>query len=664
MAEIKKISTELQLLDKFLDTSGDAGTSGQVLSSTGTGINWVSGGSLPGGPYLPLSAGASYPLTGVLYIGGTIRNSSGDLEIRNQTATGFATATKLKQQTVNGLETFLTFDGTTRAAYFSNQGNVGIGTTSPGVKLEVASSSNPSIKIQDTTDGYAQKNSLIFDQKIVAAQTEVAKIYTELFNGATTTLNNPLKFATAQRSTLTMTDRMVIDNLGNVGIGATNPLRKLHVVGQLAVNNATTEYYGVLMSGGEGADPSVLIGDWHNSSGTIKWDSTGNYLRIDSQHSTANAAILFSGNDGSTEYMRITSAGNVGIGTTSPDAKLDVSAGTNLNLGIRQLALDNFSNEGIGITFSRTSSDADLMAIGVVSTDKLGIFSRVGIMFLTGGSNQYAQTVERMRITHDGNVGIGTASPSAKLDVAGTGNFTGLVSGITPVAAANFVTKAYVDGSGGGTGPFLPLAGGTMTGSIDFGTNNKDISMTDAAGAVTRVMVLNTSSTMYIGPVDTYAGGSILYGVAAGVSYQSFHTGASERMRIASNGSVGINNTAPSSTYKLDVGGSIRSTTTSPSFVLQETDAGNQQYSMFGLGGEFFVRDITNSTYPFKIENNVPTSTLVLDSTGKVGIGTTSPAKKLEVVSNGLDVRWYTTISGSSIRNFWNNNTTNSAKLD
>ena len=57
MAEIKKISTELQLLDKFLDTSGDAGTSGQILSSTGTGINWVSGGSLPGGPYLPLAGG-------------------------------------------------------------------------------------------------------------------------------------------------------------------------------------------------------------------------------------------------------------------------------------------------------------------------------------------------------------------------------------------------------------------------------------------------------------------------------------------------------------------------------------------------------------------------------------------------------------------------------
>ena len=45
-------------------------------------------------------------------------------------------------------------------------------------------------------------------------------------------------------------------------------------------------------------------------------------------------------------------------------------------------------------------------------------------------------------------------------------SFSGLVSGITPVNAANFVTKAYVDGSSGGTGPFLPLAGGTLTGNL------------------------------------------------------------------------------------------------------------------------------------------------------------------------------------------------------
>ena len=54
--------------------------------------------------------------------------------------------------------------------------------------------------------------------------------------------------------------------------------------------------------------------------------------------------------------------------------------------------------------------------------------------------------------------------PIFTVNSSGLSTFTGLTSGITPVNAANFVTKAYVDGSGGGTGPFLPLAGGTLSG--------------------------------------------------------------------------------------------------------------------------------------------------------------------------------------------------------
>ena len=65
---IKKISTEFQLLDKFLDTSGDAGSANQVLVSTTTGVNWVdgSGSGIIGGPYLPLAGGT---ITGNLGVG-------------------------------------------------------------------------------------------------------------------------------------------------------------------------------------------------------------------------------------------------------------------------------------------------------------------------------------------------------------------------------------------------------------------------------------------------------------------------------------------------------------------------------------------------------------------------------------------------------------------
>ena len=48
----------------------------------------------------------------------------------------------------------------------------------------------------------------------------------------------------------------------------------------------------------------------------------------------------------------------------------------------------------------------------------------------------------------------------------GAASFTGLVSGITPTAAANFTTKAYVDSVTPGAGPFLPLAGGVLTGGL------------------------------------------------------------------------------------------------------------------------------------------------------------------------------------------------------
>ena len=68
MAEIKKISTDIQPLERFLDTGGSPGTSNQVLVSTATGVDWVdgSGSGIIGGPYLPLAGGT---MTGQLVYG-------------------------------------------------------------------------------------------------------------------------------------------------------------------------------------------------------------------------------------------------------------------------------------------------------------------------------------------------------------------------------------------------------------------------------------------------------------------------------------------------------------------------------------------------------------------------------------------------------------------
>ena len=148
MAQIKKISTELQLLDKFLDTSGDAGTSGQILSSTATGINWIDGSAIPG---VPGGSGTLNTIPLWTPDGDTLGNSPITISGNNSSFAG-------KIGIPDGSDVFwgggygngapvLAANGTTMKMYPSGStsgiqfslsptaaifyGNVGIGTTSP-----------------------------------------------------------------------------------------------------------------------------------------------------------------------------------------------------------------------------------------------------------------------------------------------------------------------------------------------------------------------------------------------------------------------------------------------------------------------------------------------------------------------------------------------------
>ena len=90
----KKINTDLQIEAGLLDGDGNSGTANQILISTGTGVDWVdgSGSSIIGGPYLPLSAGSSYPLTGTLY--GTNTNWSGNGDYAGSLTLGIGASTQ------------------------------------------------------------------------------------------------------------------------------------------------------------------------------------------------------------------------------------------------------------------------------------------------------------------------------------------------------------------------------------------------------------------------------------------------------------------------------------------------------------------------------------------------------------------------------------------
>ena len=188
---------------------------------------------------------------------------------------------------------------------------------------------------------------------------------------------------------------------GDVGIGTTSPSYILHVLeDNSAVYNPTgassTIYQQGIVNVNTSADTGAFLSLSSNSNqtGTSVIGSIGGSNAKDSQ-------LVFLTRDGSAtgdpikEHMRIDSSGNVGIGTTSPSAKLDVLDNDNsIQLSVRGRSSDSF---GI-IDFKNNAGTASK---GMIKSDASN-----NLMFRAGPTNDV------LTMTPDGNVGIGTTSPA------------------------------------------------------------------------------------------------------------------------------------------------------------------------------------------------------------------------------------------------------------
>ena len=351
-----------------------------------------------------------------------------------------------------------------------NAGNVGIGTTAPAAKLDILDTAAQS-SIRVTNNSY--NNYLI--QKRRTDDTQIFGIKEFGSNGG-------LALVTGN------TERLNINNLGNVGIGTDLPSTKLHVSAASSNSQLTLERTGTA---------------------TGKWSIN------------TNTDNLFFNNSAGSSRLVILDNGNVGIGTTAPDSILTVNAATaNVGLPVIKGSVNGFANGftligdnyvagesqfNLGVSYSgangvlsrsvkvsNTTDDVFLSSQDAYATNPNAfILDRDGsFRFLntpTNASTPVGTAVglnERMRIKADGKVGIGTTAPSNKLTVGVVENETSIACASTgfdslrlgtltfPVAAGYYRVAEYpTAGARGGARIDLCVVGGAfapVTFSIDY----------------------------------------------------------------------------------------------------------------------------------------------------------------------------------------------------
>lgn len=384
------------------------------------------------------------------------------------------------------------------------------------------------------------------------------------------TLTGPLNLPT---NGLAVGASQLVTSAGNVGIGTSSPTALLHL------STPTT------------TDTVIRLDRNNTERASVAGVFDGLLL---------NGAQVVRLSTGSTERVRIDANGNVGVGTSSPGAAVDVANGAMLRI----------TNDAASLRLRSSTTPTNYGEVAIDSSGTTYFTSQTGNVFLSamGAAGQVlfrsGGGVERMRIDASGNVGIGTSSPSSKLEVSNGANSNGALKvSTTGTAAGNFASMNFVTGTAvwtAGTeasnGRFFIYSNAASRDQLSFsGGTNSDVTLTTTGTGTFR-----------------------------------FNTGSTERLRIDTNGNLGIGTTTPSAqglsvlkSGATDAGVQVGNGTAS-TYLTQSAD-GNfylYNYGAYGL-----------------ILGTSGVEKMRLDASGNLGIGTT-PAYKLDVDHGGSPVRF------------------------
>ncbi len=366
----------------------------------------------------------------------------------------------------------------------------------------------------------------------------------------------------------TLSTRMIIDNSGNVGIGTTSP-GTVH-----GVSYGTTKLH---VDGGTDRGQMIIEGD---SLAGIAFSDNG---------ATANQRVFYQSVDGglfnitplndngtstASSGISMLHNGNIGIGTTNPVHLLDVSGrGAFGDIGSFRTFV-NGTGAGSFIEFGTNVDNDSLGALGTFSSAFIFTTNQsLGFKWQQGGS-------DKMRLTSGGDLGIGTASPGAKLHVAGNSHLGGNLHVATDGSFNTSASYTFRDGvfinnpnstsavvsnsvmalgASSGNPAFTSLV---TTGAIGIGTSTPskklhvyntaaaDVALFESTQAFSTLAFKSSSNTdTAVFGVD--GGGNAYIENKKSTHPILFTTNSNERMRIDSSGNVGIGTTSPSSKLNL-----------------------------------------------------------------------------------------------------------------
>jgi len=311
-----------------------------------------------------------------------------------------------------------------------NNGNVGIGTTTPSYSVDIIRSGWAELLLGSTGGTGAQ---IILDGN--SNGDGDGSDYAQIVHDGTTgdLITKNLESGNIRFQSNSSTERLTILDAGNVGVSTSAPAQRLHVHHN---TNATSTILSENSNSGTGARANIrmlsdsatfdLYATSSTYNGVASWTDAG----VMSTASNASGGLILNAQQGgikfqsgTTEAMRVEhSTGNVGIGTNAPSDILDVykSQNASTNFYFRNPTSGTTSRSRI---IANSDTGAGNVSMGMHSSTHSS-YPNQAWLWASGTSTPLVlgtQGTPRMTISTAGNVGIGTNSPWEKLTVYGGG---------------------------------------------------------------------------------------------------------------------------------------------------------------------------------------------------------------------------------------------------